>query len=232
MNSCLYSGVRTALKIPAFCLLFLGGLSSSGEDSESQIGSFFVGRLKYSDSDGKDCSGVAEELATLVASATTIAVNKERKLKLADARIYETPFLFMNGHDDFVFSETELAVLRKYFENGGFLLASGCCTNPKFPVACRREFGRIFTEEKMKRLNYDHVIYRAFHVIPRVPCLNENRDVHLEGLFYQGNLVAILCEDGLCCSFAMDNECNRGKGIPPDIGRRLALNIAIYSLTH
>ena len=61
---------------------------------------------------------------------------------------------------------------------------------------------------------------------------NENRDIKLEGLFYQGNLVAVMCEDGLCCAFREENRCNRGKGIDPEDGRKLTLNIAVYALTH
>ena len=66
----------------------------------------------------------------------------------------------------------------------------------------------------------------------RVRCLNEPRDIQLEGLFYQGNLVAVMCEDGLCCAFSANNSCNEGKGISPEDGQKLALNIAVYALTH
>jgi hypothetical protein len=122
--------------------------------------------------------------------------------------------------------------LKKYLSHGGFMFASGCCTNPEFPRAWRRELSRIFPGEKVKPIPYDHLIYRSFHKIDRVRCLNEPRDIQLEGLFYQGNLVAVMCEDGLCCAFSADNSCNRGKGISPEDGQKLALNIAIYALTH
>ena len=110
--------------------------------------------------------------------------------------------------------------------------ASGCCTNPQFPQAWRREFGRIFPGEAIKEIDYNHLIYRSFYKVDRVRCLNENRDIKLEGLFYQGNLVAVMCEDGLCCAFSEENRCNRGKGIEPEDGRKLTLNIAVYALTH
>ena len=44
--------------------------------------------------------------------------------------------------------------------------------------------------------------------------------------------MAVIGEDGLCCSFSMDNSCNRGKGVRPDDAKKLALNIAVYSVTH
>jgi hypothetical protein len=48
----------------------------------------------------------------------------------------------------------------------------------------------------------------------------------------EGSLVAVLCEDGLCCAFSANNSCNEGKGVSPADGKRLALNIAVYALTH
>ena len=138
----------------------------------------------------------------------------------------------MNGHNDFVLTAAEIECLKKYLSHGGFYFASGCCTNPKFPEAWRREFGRIFPGEKVRPIPYDHLIYRAFYKIDRIRCLHEPRDIKLEGLFYQGNLVAVMCEDGLCCAFSMNNSCNQGKGVSPEDGKKLALNIAVYALTH
>lgn len=230
----------TAALLVVACLLVSGVTAQENrrkradrfESSEESLATFFVGRLKYSNTDGNDCGSTAEKLAQLVSSASTIPVQKERKLKITDPLIYETPFLFMNGHHDFIFSKPEVEVLRKYFANGGFLLASGCCTNPAFPAACRRELSRILPGEKIKKIEYDHPIYRSFYRIPKIPVQGRSEQVYLEGLFFEGNLVAVLCEEGLCCSFAMDNSCNDDRGIEPELGRQIALNIAVYSLTH
>ena len=193
---------------------------------------FFVGRLRYSQNDGDDCGTVAKELGNLLRRASTIEVQNEKKIRLADDALYETPFLFMNGHNDFVLSDTELQNMRRYFTNGGFLLGSGCCNNPEFPIAWRREFSRIFPGETVRKIPYDHLIYRAFYKITEVKALDKGTDIYLDGLFHNGELVAVMCEDGLCCSFAMGNECNAGHGVSPEDGKKLALNIAVYSLTH
>lgn len=193
---------------------------------------FFVGRLRYSQNDGDDCGGVAQELGNLLRRASTIEVQNEKKIRLADDTLYETPFLFMNGHNDFVLSDAELQSMRRYFTNGGFLLGSGCCNNPGFPIAWRREFSRIFPGEAVRKIPYDHLIYRSFYKITEIKALDKNADIQLDGLFHNGDLVAVMCEDGLCCSFAMGNDCNAGHGVPPEDGKKLALNIAVYSLTH
>jgi hypothetical protein len=193
---------------------------------------FFMGRIRYSNNNGNDCSDAGEALTKLVSSTSTIRVKKEKTLQILSPELFETPFLFMNGHHKFTLSEAELAIFRKYLAHGGFLLASGCCTNPEFPAAAREELGRVFPGESVRELPYEHDIYKAFHRIGTVPSLHEKRNIHLEGLFHEGRLVAVLCEAGLCCSFSMENQCNIGKGVPPVHARQLALNIAIYALTH
>jgi hypothetical protein len=219
--------------IVVFLLLGLAaGGASLAQTTDDKEATFFMGRIRYSSSDGTDCTGVGRELMQLVSRASTIKVQEERKVRLIDPEIFDTPFLFMNGHQEFVLTETELANLRKYLSHGGFMFASGCCTSPGFPKAWRREFSRIFPNEKVQNLPYDHLIYRSFYKIQRVRCLHEPRDIQLEGLFYQGILVAVMCEDGLCCAFSANNTCNTGKGVSPEDGQKLALNIAVYALTH
>src|SRR5690349_8561961 len=222
-------------RITTLCLLvtFAQIISAVGQSNEDKQATFFMGRVKYSSSsEGNDCPGVGQDLMRLVSRASTIKIQEERRVRLIDPELFETPFLFMNGHNNFVLTEAELENLRKYLSHGGFFFASGCCTNPEFPRAWRREFSRIFSGEKVKPIPYDHLIYRSFYKIERVRCLNEPRDIQLEGLFYQGNLVAVMCEDGLCCAFSANNTCNDGKGVNTDDGQKLTLNIAVYALTH
>jgi hypothetical protein len=193
---------------------------------------FFVGRLQFGSNGGSDCGDVGHDLIRLVSRTSAIHVQEERKLKLADAGLFETPFIFMNGHNDFVLSAGELENVKAYLSRGGFVFASGCCTNPQFPTAWRREFSRIFPGEPVREIAYDHLIYRSFYKLERLRSAKGGRDVHLEGLFHQGDLVAVMGEDGLCCGFSMSNSCNVGQGVVPDDAKKIALNIAVYSLTH
>lgn len=215
-------------------ILFVATLSGTlfAQPPEERMTDFFLGRLRYSKNNGNDCAAVGTNMVKLVAQVTTVPVHAEHKLSLKDPALFETPFVFMNGHNDFVFSEEELNNLRTYLEHGGFLFASGCCTNPAFPKAWRREMARVFPEEEVRPLGYDHPIYRSFYKIDGVRNLHRNEDVYLEALFYQQRMVAVMCEDGLCCAFSMDNRCNIGRGVSPEDGKKLALNIAVYATTH
>jgi hypothetical protein len=223
-------------RVGAIAALFLAAVALPGwirAQTADRLSTFFVGRVQFAANEGGDCGDVGHDLIRLVSRTSTIQVQDERKLKLADSGLlFETPFLFMNGHNDFVLSDAERANLAQYFSRGGFVLSSGCCTNPAFPTAWRREFSRIFPGEAVRPIPNDHLIYRSFYKLERIRSANGNRDILLEGLFVQGDLVAVMGEDGLCCSFAMSNSCNRGQGVLPDDAKKIALNIAVYSLTH
>ncbi|MBC8868738.1 MAG: DUF4159 domain-containing protein [Planctomycetes bacterium] len=220
---------RTSLKI-----LFVTTICSAAfaQPSQDEGATFFVGRATFHTNKGTCCGDVGLELAQLVAQISTIPVKGQEKVAIGSDDIFQTPFLFMNSHDDFVYSDVELSNLRTYLQHGGFLFASGCCTNPAFPKAWRREMDRVFPSEKVRPLGYDHPIYKAFYRIERIRNLHENREVHLECLFLDGRMVAVMCENGLCCAFARNNRCNVGRGVSPEDGKKLALNIAVYAMTH
>jgi hypothetical protein len=91
---------------------------------------------------------------------------------------------------------------------------------------------RVFAGEAVRPIPYDHLLYRSFYRMERIRSANGGRDVQLEGLIHQGDLVAVIGEDGLCCSFSMNNSCNRGRGVVPEDAKKIALNIAVYALTH
>src|SRR6185436_7381809 len=137
---------RRLLALPALLLAF-SGTGVWAQPAEDKQATFFMGRVKYSANDGNDCPGVGQDLMKLVSRASTLKIQEERRVRLVDPELFETPFLFMNGHNDFVLTAAELENLRIYLGHGGFFFASGCCTNPNFPKAWRREFGRIFSGE-------------------------------------------------------------------------------------
>jgi hypothetical protein len=91
----------------------VAALTGFGQATDDKQATFFMGRVRYSSSDGNDCMGVGQELMQLVSRASTIKVQEERKVRLTDPELFETPFLFMNGHNDFVLTESELANLRQ-----------------------------------------------------------------------------------------------------------------------
>jgi len=104
-------GTRTVLMLTILGLL--GFTPAFPDTPDDKLATFFMGRVKYSSNDGNDCGGVGQDLMRLVSRASTLKVQEERKVRLTDSDLFETPFLFMNGHNDFVLTEAELENLRK-----------------------------------------------------------------------------------------------------------------------
>src|SRR5882724_12963526 len=98
----------------ALILVFAVSLAARAQSPDDKQATFFMGRVRYSANDGNDCGGVGQDLMKLVSRASTLKIQEERKVKLTDSDLFETPFIFMNGHNEFVFVEAELANLRKY----------------------------------------------------------------------------------------------------------------------
>ena len=78
----------------------VAALSRAAWAGTSAQPTFFVGRLEFATNDGGDCGDVGRSLAQLVASTSTIEVQNERPVRLEDPALFDTPFVFMNGHDD------------------------------------------------------------------------------------------------------------------------------------
>src|SRR6266404_545773 len=97
--------------------LLLPILSAFAQTTDDKNSTFFMGRIKYSSNDGDDCSHVGEELMSLVSRASTLKLQDERRIKFTDLELFETPFVFMNGHNSFVLSEAEVGNIRKYLSH-------------------------------------------------------------------------------------------------------------------
>ncbi len=138
-------------------LIGLAGLpvrEGLGAGKDENLATFFMGRIKYANDNGNDCSDVGVDLMKLVSQASTIRVQEERRLKLTDPQIFETPFLFMNGHDEVVFTRgPNWRYLREYLSHGRFRVWLGLLYQRRFSqgYSWRREFARIFANARSNR---------------------------------------------------------------------------------
>ncbi len=81
------------------------------------------------------------------------------ELRLADEKIFNTPLLYITGHEDFRLKKEEAARLRQYVLNGGFLLAEACCGRKGFDLAFRNQIQAIFPEYPLKRIPENNPIF-------------------------------------------------------------------------
>ena len=112
----------------------------------------------------------------------------EVQVSLTDERLYNYPFLFVTGHGNVGFSEEEAARLRRFLEAGGFLYADD---DYGMDESFRREMKKVFPQNELVELPFDHEIYRrpyAFRQGP--PKIHEHEEGPPRGfgIFVSGRL--------------------------------------------
>ena len=111
-------------------------------------------------------------------------------VELTSDKVFSYPFLFLSGHGNIVFSESEVRRLRRYLENGGFLYIDDDYGIDEY---IRRELKKVFPEEEFVELPFDHEIYHTHYDFPSgPPKIHEHDDNPPRGygLIHDGRVVA------------------------------------------
>lgn len=146
--------------------------------------------------------------------------------------IFLYPYVFMTGHGNVVFSESEASNLRTYLIGGGFLHVDDNYGLDKY---IRLELKKIFPELELVELPFDHPIYNQKFKFPKgLPKIHEHDGKPSQGfgLIYEGRLVVFY-----------SYECDLGNGWEdvtihhdPEAKRREALemgaNLISYCFTN
>lgn len=103
--------------------------------------------------------------------------------------IFLYPYIYMTGHGNVVFSDTDAANLRKYLLGGGFLHIDDNYGLDKF---IRLELKKVFPEAELVAIPFEHPIYHQKFNFPKgLPKIHEHDGKPAQGLgiIYQGRLV-------------------------------------------
>jgi hypothetical protein len=99
------------------------------------------------------------------------------------------PYLYMTGHGNVRFTDSELTILRKYLQQGGFLHADD---NYGMDQSIRRELKRLFPDRDLVDVPLDHPVYNVVYKMPQgIPKIHEHDGKPAQGLgiFLDGRLV-------------------------------------------
>ena len=131
---------------------------------------------------------------------TTLAP-EEDIVEVGNKDLYLYPYVYMTGHGNVVFSDSEATNLRNYLIGGGFLHIDDNYGLDKY---IRLELKKVFPELELKELPYDHPIYQQKFNFPKgVPKIHEHDGKPAQGfgLIYEGRLVVFF-----------SYECDLGNG--------------------
>lgn len=149
-----------------------------------------IGRLHYEG--GGDWYANPSSLPNLlraVRTRTALRVAGEEKVvTLREDELWSVPYLYMTGHGNVSWSESDLATLRRYLRQGGFLHADD---NYGMDQSIRRELARLFPGVPLVEVPLDHPVYRLVYDFPKgIPKIHEHDGKPAQGfgIFLDGRL--------------------------------------------
>lgn len=176
-------------------LLFIALALIPGAPLIAKEGAVECGNLIYAGTKTSRC--FSDEFLSLVQQKTSIKTERRFKpVKLAGDELFKFPFVIMTGEDDFNLTVKEREHLKKYLENGGFMLASPGCSNKAWTTAFIREIKRIFDKDALIDIPMDHAIFDTVTKIKKLP-LSHGGEGKLQGIVHNGKLVVAFASDGL-----------------------------------
>jgi hypothetical protein len=174
----------------------------------------------------------SDEFLTTVQQKTSIATERRFKaVKLADDELFKIPFVIMTGEEDFNLPTKERDNLKKYLQNGGFLLASASCSNEAWSKAFEREIKSIFGNDCLKDIPLDHEIFRTIFTVKDLKLSHSGPQTLLKGLTHNGKIVVVYSAEGLNDSSHAEGCCCCG-GNEIQNSMEINANILAYALLH
>jgi hypothetical protein len=125
-----------------------------------------IGRLHY-DGGGDWYANPSSlpNLLTAIRTRTSLRVGKEEKVvTLGDDDLWNVPYIYMTGHGNVHWNDRDLATLRRYLRQGGFLHADD---NYGMDASIRRELAKLFPDQPLVEVPLDHPIYHLVYDFPR-----------------------------------------------------------------
>ncbi len=204
--------------------------------AQTQVSSKFrIARLKYGGGgDWYNDNSSELNLLKFVKENTTIdlEVKTDEFVEVGSEKLFSYPFVFMTGHGNINFSESEARNLREYLENGGFLYIDD---DYGIDQPLKRELKKVFPEKELVELPFTHEIYHACFEFPNgLPKIHEhdNKSPQGLGLFHNGRLIVFYTFESNLADGWADPDVHKD----PEPVRRKALemgaNIIVYALTH
>lgn len=236
--------VLLGLNMISYCIAYhnLGKFLSQdrvvSQDEPTGPSDFVFAQVRHSGNWDPDPSAFSNLLKAVGAKTSTHVAFQKKPIRLSDAEVTNYPFLYMTGHDEFALSDAEVAGLRRFLSNGGFLLVDSCCGNLGFDAAFRREMKRVFADAQLQELPKDHPLYSTVDPIetveytPKVKAtFGDMNAPYLEAITVDGVARVIYSRFDLGCGW--ENEDHPwAKGVAPKDALRVGINAVVYALTH
>lgn len=191
-----------------------------------------IGRLHY-DGGGDwyaNPSSLPNLLDAIRARTTLRVASQERVVTLRDDDLWNLPYIYMTGHGNVRFSDQDVARLRQYLRQGGFLHADD---NYGMDESIRRELARLFPGQGLVEVPLDHPIYHVIYDFPKgIPKIHEHDKKPAQGfgIFLDGRLVAFYSFQTDLGDGWEDPEVHRDPVEKREAALRMGVNLFAYAV--
>lgn len=193
-------------------------------------GAIQCGNLIYAGTKTSKC--FSDEFLSTVQQKTSITTERRFKpVKLSDDELFKFPFVIMTGEDEFSLTSKERENLKKYLENGGFLLASAGCSNKKWSASFEQEIRRIFGKDSLDDIKLDHPLFRTVFKVTDLEQYKSKAEAKLQGMTHNDKLVVVYSPNGLNDTSHTEGCCCCG-GSEIQNSLEINANILAYALLH
>jgi len=169
----------------------------------------------------------------LIRAEKDSAISTSRRfhaVKLDSDDLFQYPFVIMTGEGAFKLPEGERANLKKYCENGGFLLASAGCSSKEWDKSLRDELTKIWPEAKLQKLPLTHPVFHTVYDVKDIRTSHGGKSTVIEGLSLKDKLVVLYSQDGLNDTANTTGCCCCG-GNEITNAEQINVNVLAYALT-
>ncbi len=135
-----------------------------------------------------------ENFVTQINRWTNIEASIDILEKEVDSEeIFESPFVYMTGHNDFVFTEEEVINLRKYLLKGGAVYCDNSLAGKKsrFDMAFRREMKKVLPDRNFEEITLDHSIFHSFYTFNKLPAGMNWKDDKVEVIKIRDRVIVV-----------------------------------------
>jgi hypothetical protein len=203
---------------------------------------FAFARARYQsgnwDTDAKMPSNILNSLVEY----TSIRVDaSEPVVALDSSELFAFPFVYLSGNELVRFTARERENLGRYVHSGGFLFVDDCNhdVDGVFARTFEGEMDRLFTgAERLRKLNNDHEIYRAFFEFKDGPPATSHElngwgdDMihdYLKAVTVNGRIGVLYSNKDYGCEWNYDFTSKRFATVD---NTKFGVNIVVHALTH
>lgn len=182
---------------------------------------------------GKTAACFASKFLDLAARKGNLNVSRSLvKIPLEESDIRTYPMVIFSGDLRFKLADKELANLRSYMQQGGFVLASAGCSNEIWNASFKTMIKEMLPDSELKPLSLDHPLFHTLYDLKQLNSTKTGKTPTIYGLEINGRLAMVYSPIGVNDTAHAGGECCCCGGEEIQQAYLLNANLIAYVLTH